>query len=179
LKDIDTRPPGVVPAHRPGTMVHEPDPVDDEIDALLASLERYAAMPPDFEKVWSGIHGILRARSRDDPAGSGLRLLDEALAFAGLLELRARYATAIRLKAWDRARRDRGANGPEPVLDDRDLPRLLELQRHLAGLVDARAAATRKWELAGRRAMPGKVVPGKDAMTNATTTGTPIGEKTR
>ncbi|QDV36357.1 hypothetical protein [Tautonia plasticadhaerens] len=156
MKDIDTRPPGVVPAPRPGTMAHEPDPVDGEIDALLASLERYGVMPPDFEKVWSGIHRILRARSRDDPAGSGLRLLDEALAFAGLLELRARYATATRLKAWDRARRDRGANGPEPVLDDRDLTRLLELQRHLAGLVDARAAAARKWGLAARHGTPGQ-----------------------
>lgn len=150
------RPPGKQPAGQAGDNHRDLGPVDDEIDTLLASLERYGAMPPDFEKVWSGIHGILRARSRDDPAGSGLRLLDEALAFAGLLELRARYATATRLKAWDRARRDRGANGPEPVLDDRDLTRLLELQRHLAGLVDARAAAARKWGLAARHGTPGQ-----------------------
>lgn len=127
-----------------------PDPLDD----LTAALDRTGIITPDYEATWSKILSAMRTESRRDPAGFGRRALDEAVAFSSLLAMRGRHAIIARLKAWDRGRVRFGSDEQEPVLDDSDLPRLLELERHLAALVESRAAAERRWGLARRNGAP-------------------------
>lgn len=123
---------------------------EDALDRLIETLDHRGVFTPDFEHVWTKLLATMRAESRRDPANFGRRMLDEAIAFAGYLALRGRHCTAGRHADWDRSRRAQGRGGPDLVLDDRDLPRLLELERHLADLLDARASVERKWTLARR-----------------------------
>ena len=99
-------------------------------------------------------HILLQAiegRSKKNPQQFARDVLSRVVSFTSFMTLRAHYVLRLNLMFHDSATEREGpARDYYPEVTERLLPRVIELQRHLAELLHAQASVARLWELTGR-----------------------------
>lgn len=101
----------------------------------------------DWGEVFQLLLRAVEVRSRTDPAGFAEEMFSRMFSLTSYLTLRSHHHARRLIVRHDRSRRDCGA-AELPRELELVLPRLIELQTHLAEIAHARASVARLWELA-------------------------------
>jgi hypothetical protein len=116
-------------------------------------LKQLAAIPwtlIDVEETWGLVLRAIEVRSREDPEEFADDVLNRMVQFTSYLLVRTHFIVGLRISQHDHALRTHGhADFSSDVLT-KHIPMLVELQGHVADLVQAQAAVARLRQLARR-----------------------------
>jgi hypothetical protein len=116
-------------------------------------LKQLAAIPwtmIDVEETWGLVLRALEVRSREDPERFADDILNRMVQFTSYLLMRTHFIVGLRISQHDRALRTRGHVDFSPDVLAKHIPLLVELQGHVADLIQDQAAVSRMRQLARR-----------------------------
>jgi hypothetical protein len=116
-------------------------------------LRQLAAVPwtmIDVPETWDLVLRAIEVRGREDPDRLADDVLSRMVQFTSYLLARAHFIVGLRISQHDHALRTTGHADFSPDLLAKHIPMLVELQGHVANLVQAQAAVNRLRQLARR-----------------------------
>jgi hypothetical protein len=119
-----------------------------DVDGLWAIFRNADAASIDWEEVFGLFLRAIEVRCRADPALFAGEMLARVFGLTSFLVLRTHHYASRLIAVHDRSGRGRGSAELPRELTELVLPRLLELQTHLADIAHAQASVCRLWELA-------------------------------
>jgi hypothetical protein len=127
---------------------------------LLAETGRYedllrqlAAIPwtmIDVSEVWGLVLRAIEVRSREDPERFADDVLNRMVQFTSYLLVRTHFLVGLRISQRDNALRSHGHGEFSPDVLTKHIPMLMELQGHVADLIQTQATVIRLRQLARR-----------------------------
>lgn len=126
-----------------------------DVDAIWAILSNTNWTMLNLEDMFGLLLRALEVSGRNDPVGHSERLFQRMLAFVACLTMRSQYYIGRVLKGHDQCSKGgRAAIFLPHDLTQEHLGQILDLQNHLADLLESQARSARLWGLARRRAVP-------------------------
>jgi hypothetical protein len=115
------------------------------VDALWGLLTSSGPAMLNMEATFKLLARAIEVRAREDPAGFSAEVFTRLVALTTYLTLRTHMHAGRLIAVYDRA--DRGVAELPRELTDLVLPRLVQLQEHLAELMAVQATTARSWAL--------------------------------
>jgi hypothetical protein len=119
----------------------------EELEAILK--ETHPSIL-DVEEIWSFVLRAMEVRARQDPQRFAADIYAGMVSFSSYMAMRARHFLGRRLLHQGEAVRAGDPAGVDPHTYDDHVPKLVELQGHVAELLQGQAATARAWQLARR-----------------------------
>jgi hypothetical protein len=119
----------------------------EELEAILK--ETHPSIL-DVEEIWSFVLRAMEVRSRQDPERFSADIYAAMVSFSSYMAVRARHVLGRRLLHQGEAVRAGDPAGIDPHLYEDHLPKLVELQGHVAELLQGQATTARSWQMARR-----------------------------
>ena len=116
-------------------------------------LKQLAAIPwtlIDVEETWGLVLRAIEVRGREDPERFADDVLNRMVQFTSYLLLRTHFIVGLRMTQHDHAQRTWGHVDFSPDVLTKHIPMLVELQGHVADLIQTQAAVIRLRQLARR-----------------------------
>jgi hypothetical protein len=116
-------------------------------------LRQLAAIPwtvVDVGETWSLVLRAIEVRGREDPDRLADDVLNRMVQFTSYLLMRTHFIVGLRISQHDHALRTRGHVDFSPDVLTKYIPMLVELQGHVADLIQTQAAVIRLRQLARR-----------------------------
>jgi hypothetical protein len=104
----------------------------------------------DFEEIWSFVLRAMEVRARQDPERFAADVYASMVSFTSYMAMRARFFLDRRLLHQGEAVRAGDPAGIDPHVYEDHLPKLVELQGHVAELLQGQATTARSWQMARR-----------------------------
>jgi hypothetical protein len=117
-------------------------------------LTQLAAIPPwsmiDVAETWRLVLRAIEVRSREDPERFADDVLNRMVQFTSYMLVRTHFIVGLRISQHDHTLRTHGHGGFSLDVLTKHIPMLMELQGHVADLIQTRAAVLRLRQLARR-----------------------------
>ena len=104
----------------------------------------------DVEQTWGLVLRAIEVRGREDPERFADDVLNRMVQFTSYLLMRTHFIVGLRVSQHDHALRTQGHVDFSPDVFTRHIPMLVELQGHVADLIQTQAAVIRLRQLARR-----------------------------
>ncbi|MEO6808905.1 MAG: hypothetical protein ABI353_07315 [Isosphaeraceae bacterium] len=132
-----------------------------DIDSLWNELTTRHYSLIDQEELFGHLLRALEVRSRRDPEAFAGDTFARMIGFVSYLTLRSTFYVNARIARYGRATQGNGPAAFPPDVAEKLIPRLIDLQGHLAELIQGQATTARQWELIhAKRAENGRGVGG-------------------
>ncbi|WZO96107.1 hypothetical protein EP7_003089 [Isosphaeraceae bacterium EP7] len=121
---------------------------DGDVDALWAELTKRHFSMVDQEELFGLLLRALEVRGRRDPEAFAADNFVRMIGFVSYLMMRSTFYINHRIAQHGRATQTKGPADLPADVSGTLLPRIMDLQGHLAELLQAQAGNARQWELA-------------------------------
>ena len=132
-----------------------------DVDGLWRLLTTSLPIMLDLELTFKLLARALEVRSRQDPAGFASEVFSRLVSFTSYLLLRSHMHASRLLGQYDRS--GRGIAELPRELADVVLPRILQLQDHLAEMLALQATTARSWALTRQKEIENRRAAGSQA----------------
>jgi hypothetical protein len=119
-------------------------------EELMKILEETHPSILEVEQIWSFVLRAMEVRARQDPERFAADMYAGMVSFSSYMAMRARHFLGRRILHQGEAVRAGDPAGIDPHIFEDHVPKLVELQGHVAELLQGQAATARSWQLARR-----------------------------